>query len=396
MKHIRAFFARLPISFCGPAIIYPILFAAALVFAQMYKSAASYLLFIFVAALPIASALYLLAARLCIRASLRIPKRTVRKQTHLSIIADIDSRIPMVFPFAEAVILLPDEGGIRFEMSRFITSVLPFHSCTVSRSAFFALCGEYEICFSHMYVYDLTRSVRIRINVNKRESILVLPRSINLPTATPPSEGDSSKVSDGECIQGGHTEPIDVREYIAGDSLRRIHWKLSSKSDELFVREFSDGGNAVSFIFCDLEARHKNGNAPNTADLISCNAAVECAAVAAHRELDAKNSVCLSYVCDGAPMSVLLESHSDLYGLYRQFLSAKPSDVHEQIKLLLSTVKMPKNASVTVITPHPDTADSLTALLDGYVAEVMLCTQKGSPELSELTLPGIAVHQIFT
>lgn len=33
------------------------------------------------------------------------------------------------------------------------------------------------------------------------------------------------------------TEPFRLREYAPGDSLRQIHWKLSSKLDRLVIRE---------------------------------------------------------------------------------------------------------------------------------------------------------------
>ena len=36
---------------------------------------------------------------------------------------------------------------------------------------------------------------------------------------------------------GGFYDFYELRQYQSGDSLKNIHWKLSSKQDELIVRE---------------------------------------------------------------------------------------------------------------------------------------------------------------
>ena len=36
------------------------------------------------------------------------------------------------------------------------------------------------------------------------------------------------------------SEIYDIREYVPGDDIRSIHWKLSSKTENLILREASD------------------------------------------------------------------------------------------------------------------------------------------------------------
>lgn len=46
--------------------------------------------------------------------------------------------------------------------------------------------------------------------------------------------------------------PYDIREYAPGDSLKKIHWKLTAKHDELMVREYRDSVKTGIRILFDM------------------------------------------------------------------------------------------------------------------------------------------------
>ena len=48
------------------------------------------------------------------------------------------------------------------------------------------------------------------------------------------------------------SEVLDMRAYVPGDEIRRIHWKLSSKTDKLMVRDFSRPLNFSVFLLIEL------------------------------------------------------------------------------------------------------------------------------------------------
>ena len=50
---------------------------------------------------------------------------------------------------------------------------------------------------------------------------------------------------------GGPGEDYDLREYRPGDLLRSVHWKLSSKRDELVVRETLEPRRSVLLLTAD-------------------------------------------------------------------------------------------------------------------------------------------------
>ena len=57
-----------------------------------------------------------------------------------------------------------------------------------------------------------------------------------------------SKLRHGE----DSSEVFDIRQYRRGDSLHSFHWKLSAKTDDFMVKEYSLPMNETAFIFADM------------------------------------------------------------------------------------------------------------------------------------------------
>jgi len=99
------------------------------------------------------------------------------------------------------------------------------------------------------------------------ELALVLPRFTSLADRPHMREVEASHAAPRA---GSGTEMFGIREYRAGDPLRRIHWRSSARHGELIVREFEPPGVQTLGIFCDpLPA------APEVADQIARLAASE-------------------------------------------------------------------------------------------------------------------------
>ena len=57
-----------------------------------------------------------------------------------------------------------------------------------------------------------------------------------------------SKLRHGE----DSSEVFDIRQYRRGDLLHSFHWKLSAKTDDFMVKEYSLPMNETAFIFADM------------------------------------------------------------------------------------------------------------------------------------------------
>ncbi len=99
-----------------------------------------------------------------------------------------------------------------------------------------ARCGVLSCTLEHVWVYDCLglfslprRSVRAELTVLPMWRDDAPVPAPGMPAAAP--GGPAGRNS------GGSPEDYDLRPYRTGDALRAVHWKLSSKRDELIVRE---------------------------------------------------------------------------------------------------------------------------------------------------------------
>ena len=95
-------------------------------------------------------------------------------------------------------------------------------------------CGCVNITSKYAKIYDMTGIFFIPIKLDCTISCDVMPKT-KKPSVLPVS----SKISilGYKPKNGGFSDYYELRQYQSGDSLKNIHWKLSSKYDDLIVRE---------------------------------------------------------------------------------------------------------------------------------------------------------------
>lgn len=106
-----------------------------------------------------------------------------------------------------------------------------------------------------------------------KETVVVMPDIItdrlNVFSAGT-NTADSDKFSDTQ--KGDDSSQVfEVREYVAGDDIRRIHWGLSSKQDKLIVKEYSKpiADDAVILLESGLIGENKDDFADRTDRLLT-------------------------------------------------------------------------------------------------------------------------------
>lgn len=103
-------------------------------------------------------------------------------------------------------------------------------------------CGVVKVYVNNIIVYDYFSLFSKRKNTYKEDKFIVLP---NIHIFSSDILGDGSKIESdsdtySEYEEGNDPSQVfDIREYIEGDKIQRIHWKLSTKYDELMVKEYS-------------------------------------------------------------------------------------------------------------------------------------------------------------
>lgn len=98
--------------------------------------------------------------------------------------------------------------------------------------------GLLKISVSRVYIKDLMGFFRLKKNVEQTAELSILPRAVT-DTAYEKTALEQGMLESEESSKRGNdfSDVQEVREYIPGDKLMSIHWKLSAKRDILMVKD---------------------------------------------------------------------------------------------------------------------------------------------------------------
>lgn len=118
-------------------------------------------------------------------------------------------------------------------------------------------CGVISCRITRCDVQDVLGLFVIRRSFDEEFSCAVLPEAqkarVNLDAAL-----DAVRVLKPK-YGGGFSEEYDLRDYHPGDQPNSIHWKLSSKTDRLIVREALSVENCHLFLVLEQPGAHDEG-----------------------------------------------------------------------------------------------------------------------------------------
>ncbi len=102
-------------------------------------------------------------------------------------------------------------------------------------------------------LHDYLSLITKEIDLSTEASVPILPvdRHINdFPPAVPKDGPD--EYTESENIGNISSDVKEIREYRPGDRLQRIHWKLSAKLDDLFVKEMAHTSSLAIILLPEL------------------------------------------------------------------------------------------------------------------------------------------------
>ena len=242
------------VKFTKSAIVYACLLVFALVFTQALRAKASAVLFWFLVLMPIVSIIYVLVGKALIRIYVGSDITKVEKLQPVEYELRIINASPFAYPFIEAIISVPQPDGVRCTEQSMTMSLAPMGSYIVNHTTSFKYRGTYEIGVRCLYISDFLGLFAIRLDVDIYNNVLVFPRKLNMNMKMATSATDIPNDSAKLVFSTEKAEIGNIREYIPGDSLKSIHWNLSSKSPggTLMVKDFNTNTSQSVYILCDF------------------------------------------------------------------------------------------------------------------------------------------------
>ncbi len=233
-------------------ILYGFLFLFALVFTQLLRNTASAVFFWFLVIVPFLSFLLLMVGKACIQVYVSSAVNCCEKLTPVEYEIRLINTGPIPLPFVEAMIHLPRVDGVRSLHQKLVLSLIPFGMHVIKDTVRFRYRGLYEIGVGEIYLYDYLRLFRLRIDMGNYSNVTVLPRRLLLDTSVKTATSDIPSSFARMQYTMEQSEQASIRNYRLGDTMKSIHWKLSSKAEDLQVRDFNTNDDQHVYIFVDF------------------------------------------------------------------------------------------------------------------------------------------------
>lgn len=147
---------------------------------------------------------------------------------------------------------------------RFVSDVPSHSSRTRQPSHYFQRRGLYTLGPTRLRTGDPFGIYTITIHDRHSSSILITPPILSLNELRINPGGWAGDERRRSGIIARNISDAGVRNYIPGDSLRRIHWRATAHVDTLIVRQVEAATSRDWWIFVDLENTAQAGNGQNS------------------------------------------------------------------------------------------------------------------------------------
>lgn len=192
---------------------------------------------------PILSLVLAFVFRHTIKVEVQVNKQLVAKKERLQLTVSLRNRFVLPTP---GVLIEPLEnpcvsyGDVCYEMA-----AMPFSGVSLDVPVMAEICGASQVGIGKVWVQDYLGLLRLAVPLRLSQTLAVIPdvaeisgdeeyirQTYVLSTTT----GESDETVEASTNVMGGFPGYDHREYVPGDPLKRINWKLSARRDDLFVR----------------------------------------------------------------------------------------------------------------------------------------------------------------
>ncbi len=283
--------------------------------------------------------IYVFAVRRNIEAEIKIPYFHTRKENDFNIdvrlvnksilpVTDLWVRIGLKDIFTDETASMKEEAVIDSKGE----AVLRF---TVKAR----YSGKVRVELEQLRVFDPLHLFSIRLKKDTgTDEFLVLPRFQKIFIG-----GNASSKLRHEWEQCSHTasgedisEVFDVHEYRNGDKLSRVHWKLTAKTGDYLVKEYSLPVENMIFFFADLRIRSGEAAKRDRSELDGYFELL--ASISWSLAWEGISHVVIWYdAAKKATMIEHIEHEKDVYGMIEKIFGSPLYDVDYDLKTMYMT-----------------------------------------------------------
>lgn len=200
----------------------------------------------------VAAAWYL---RKKILVSCRFDRAKSQKGTPITLRVSLDNPVWLASKNVMLQVVLENTFAMESQKRCLVMPLRAGKETTVTLETFGTSCGQLRCVITEYAISDWLGLVFFSVKPERlMAQVSILPRLLTVTADTERNgrgEGENEEVMT-EKKGDDALEVISVREYEPGDRMQSIHWKLSAKAEEFFVREYGSSVNREMTLLLDL------------------------------------------------------------------------------------------------------------------------------------------------
>lgn len=133
-----------------------------------------------------------------------------------------------------------------------IVSIMPLSSKGIDYNIECKYRGVYDLGPINVTVSDVFGFFTFKRQIKCDGKLIIYPKVAIIQRFNIKPRQIFGTVTTNEKTNEDYTSISDIKKYSTGDSFKSIHWKVSAKKGELYVKNFDMGGSSESYIFLNL------------------------------------------------------------------------------------------------------------------------------------------------
>ena len=286
------------------------------------------IIFITVVALPFVLFVTLCLIHRLIKAELTSTAHVVTKNEEIPITLTLDNPTFLPIYAIKVYITYNNDFSSKKYQKEYMVAIDGKSRTSITYNFMSEFSGIINISLKKIRCYDPLKLFSLKKRCNEQVKIAVLPNFYDIEEDIVSRKNKSSIESDNYSDTKRGDDPSEVfaiREYREGDRPSQIHWKLSSKQEQLMVKEFSDPLNCSILIFLDFTIQKGRDR------LKYMDGLIESALSISYNLLIKKETHYFSWFDSrlGACMRIKISSDKDFYEAAGGILEALPVDEND-------------------------------------------------------------------
>ncbi|MDR7855975.1 DUF58 domain-containing protein [Tissierella sp.] len=297
--------------------------------------------------LPLIHCIYIIRK---ISGNISIPSGSLFIGDNIDIEYTIENNSPFPIPFMEIQSYISEElTGIK--SPKIILSLDKRQAYSEKERLVLRKRGSYDIGDIEVNVRDIFGFYSFKKKLSSETSLIVYPEIVNLSTFKVIVSQQSGELLVHNSAFQDRSRTTSFRNYREGDSIKQIHWKLSSKSDNLIIKDFENRGDTNAIILID-----------NYKELYLKDVNRQIEDKVAHTALSLINyflnqnvEVILETQNSEAPIVIQGQHKSDIKPFIEVLARFKGNGLHSFTSIYSSKIEyIKKGSTIIIITPHLD------------------------------------------